>query len=122
MARNNALNFNRLAKYNFKFISLEEILLLEYITAYYQKGALDIVVPNRIELETGLKRNKIGKATEELTEKGFLSVVVDKSRSHYTLYIDHIIMNLDKIFVRQNKYAMQYYLYVQNPGAFKNKI
>jgi len=103
MARNNALNFNRLAKYNFKYVSIEEIILLEYITVYYQKGILDSVVPNRIELETGLKRNKINKAAEELTEKGFLSVLVDKSRSHFTLYIDQIILNLDKLFVRQNK-------------------
>jgi hypothetical protein len=119
MSRNNALNINRLSKYNFKFISLEEVILLEYFITYYQKGNLDIVVPNRIELETGLKRNKIVKASEELSEKGFLSVNIDKLRTHYKLNLDEVINGLNEIFIKDNKYAMQYFYFVQNPGAFK---
>ncbi len=121
MARINSLNINRLSKYNFKYISIEEVLVLEYLLAYFQKNALDIVVPNRIELETGIKRNKVTRATDELAEKGFIEAKIENLRTKYSINFDTVINKLDKLFVKPNIYASQYFLYVQNPAAFKTK-
>lgn len=121
MGRTNALNINRLSKYNFKFISLEEVLVLEYLIAYYQKNQLDIVVPNRIELELGLKRTKITKATEMLEEKGYVTAKIENLRTKYSLDFDKIVKDLNKLVVNKNKYAMQFFLFVQNPNGFKTK-
>ena len=121
MARNNSLNVNRLSKYNFKFISLEEIILMEYLLGYFQKNNLDVVVPNRIELETGLKRGKITKASEDLQEKGFIEVKVENLRTNYKVNIDNIVNSLNKLFIKENKFAYQYFYFIQNPNGFKVK-
>jgi hypothetical protein len=121
MARSNSLNISRLSKYNFKFISIEEVIILEYLIAYHQKGSLDVVVPNRIELETGIRRNKIINATELLSEKGFLEIKIDKNRTQYSLSLENIINSLNKLFVKENKYSMQFFYFVQNPYSFKKR-
>ncbi|MFN0048414.1 MAG: hypothetical protein ACKVOU_04755 [Cytophagales bacterium] len=121
MARINALNINRLAKYDFKYISIEEILVLEYLLSYFQKNALDIVIANRIELETGIKRAKLNTAIEKLIEKEFISSKVENARTKYTVNFEAITNKLNRIFVKPNVYASQYFLYIQNPAAFKTK-
>ncbi len=119
MARINALNVNRLSKFNFKYISVEEVLVLEYLLAYFQKNALEIVIANRIELETGIKRAKLNTAIEKLEEKGFISSKVENARTKYTINFDTLTNKLDVLFVKPNKYASQFYLQIQNPAAFK---
>ena len=119
MSKTNALNINRLSKYNFKYISLDEVLLLEYFIGYHQRNILDAVVPSRIQSELGLKRTRQQKAIEDLSEKGFISVKVENLRTQYTLNIDKIVNNLSKIFIRENKFAYQYFYYAQSPNSFK---
>lgn len=74
MARNNCLNINRLSKYNFSYISFEEVIILEYLLTYFQKNNLELVVFNRIELETGIARNKINKSIDSLSSKGYVTL------------------------------------------------
>jgi hypothetical protein len=121
MARINALNINRLSKYNFRYISTEEVLVLEYLLSYFHKGALDIVVANRIELETGIKRAKLNSAIEKLIEKEFISSKVENARTKFSINFESITHKLDKLFSKPNVYASQYFLYIQNPSAFKTK-
>lgn len=119
MPRNNCLNISRLTKYNFKFISLEEVIVLEYLLHYYQRNNLDIVVLNRIELETGLKRSRLTSVIQDLKEKEFIDSKIEKSKTTFIVNIDKITNSLDKIFVNMTKIGYQYYLYVQNPASFK---
>ncbi len=119
MPRNNCLNISRLAKYDFKYISLEEVIVLEYLLHYYQRNNLDIVILNRIELETGIKRNRLTSAVQDLKQKGFIDTKVEKSKTTFVIFIDIITNNLAKIFTNPTKLGYQYYLYVQNPSSFK---
>lgn len=119
MAKNNSLNFARLSKYNFKYISLEEVITLEYLLSAHQKNCLDQVVISKIEAETGQKRSKIDKALEELENKGFVDVRQEKIRKYFMLNIDKIIDNLPRILVSSNRYLEQYFLFVKNPAMFK---
>lgn len=121
MARNNCLNINRLTKYNFDFITIEEVIILEYLLTYFQKNNLDVVVLNRIETETGINRNKIHKAVDELTTKGFISSKKQKTKTTFEIYIDKIVENLPKIIRNESKLSYQYFLYIQNPGAFNKR-
>lgn len=118
MARNNCLNINRLSKYNFNYISIEEIIILEYLLSYYQKNLLEIVVLNRIETETGIIRTKINRAVEELTLKGYLSTKKQKTKTVFEIYIDKIIDSLPKLIRNESKLCYQYFLFIQNPDAF----
>ncbi|MDX2189276.1 MAG: hypothetical protein SFY32_05385 [Bacteroidota bacterium] len=121
MAKNNALNISRLAKYNFKFISIEEVILLEYFLNYYQKNQLSEIVPSRIEAETGIKRSRIDSTVSDLKEKGFVDSKIEKFRTFYSIDIEKIISSLPKLFVKSSKYSYQYIYFVQNPGGFKKK-
>lgn len=121
MPRNNCLNINRLTKYNFEFISIEEIIILEYLLAYFQKNNLEIVVLNRIETETGINRNKINKAIEELKSKGFIDIKKHKIKNIFEIYMDKIVASLPKLIKNESKLCYQYYLYIQNPGAFNKR-
>lgn len=119
MPRNNCLNISRLAKYNFKFISTEEVIVLEYLLHYYQRNNLDIVVFNRMELETGLKRARLTSAVQDLKDKGFVDTKIEKNKTIFIVFIDIITNNLEKIFTNYTKLGFQYFLYVQNPSSFK---
>lgn len=119
MARTNAFNVNRLKKYNFQYISIEEVIVLEHLLAYYQKKLMEIITPVRIECETGLKRSKINYALDELENKGLISVIPKKIKGKYVVNIDAIVSQIDKLLVKPNKFTVQYFLYIQNPNAFK---
>jgi hypothetical protein len=121
MARNNALNFNRLSKYNFHFISLDEVILLEYLTFHHQKKTIDLVVHSRVESETGMKRSKQVRIFEELKDKGFIDWTFNGIRNFYTLNIDAVVNALPKLFTKEAKPAYQYYFYAQNPELFSKK-
>lgn len=121
MARNNCLNINRLSKYNFDFITIEEIIILEYLLSYYQKNNLEVVVLNRIETETGINRNKINKAIEELATKDYISTKKQKIKTSFSVDLDKIVETLPKLIRKESKLSYQYFLYIQNPGAFDKR-
>jgi hypothetical protein len=121
MARINSLNINRLSKYNFKYISLEEVVILEYLFNYYQKKSLEVVVFNRIELETGLKRSRIISACQKLEEKGFITITTESLRKRFEINFDKIEAKLDVLFLKNFKYGRQFIYYIQNPNAFKTR-
>jgi len=121
MTKINALNINRLAKFNFKYISVEEVLVLEYLLAYSQKNELQSVNTVKIELETGIKRGKLNTALQDLKEKGFISSKVENSRTKFSIDFDNITNKLNLLFVKKNKYGSQFFLYMQNSAAFQTK-
>ncbi|MDX2196088.1 MAG: hypothetical protein NW207_06695 [Cytophagales bacterium] len=121
MGKYNGINITRLSKYNFDYISIEEVLVLEYLVQYHLKNMLDLVVPNRIEIQTGIRRTKIDNALNALSEKKFISINLVKRRPHYTIHFDNIVNQLSKIFVKENRYGYQYYIAIQNPNAIKSK-
>lgn len=121
MGRTNALNINRLAKYNFKFISIEEVLVFEYLISYFQKNLLDQVVMNRIEMETGLRRNKIVSSCEKLKEKGFIEITNESMRKKFSLDLEKIESKVDIMFVKNFKYGKQFVYSLRNPTILKSK-
>lgn len=119
MPRVNAINYNRLAKYNFDYISIEEVLVLEYLLSYFQKGALEMVTLNKIEVETGIKYGKLSSTVENLKEKGFINSSIEHAKTKFSINFDHLVHKLNKLYKKSNVYASQYFLFVQNPQAFK---
>ena len=108
MARNNALNFSRLSKYNYEFLSLEEVIFLEYLI-FHQVRKIEIPVQSsRIEQETGLKKHRQQKALELLTEKGFAIVDNQASRRKVSLNAEKVALSPQRIFLKVNKSIIRF--------------
>jgi len=108
MARNNALNFSRLSKYNYEYLSLEEVIFLEYLI-FHQVRKIEIPVQaSRIEQETGLKKHRQQKALELLTEKGFAVVDNQTSRRKLSLNAEKVALSPQRIFLKVNKSIIRF--------------
>ena len=122
MARSNSLNFNRFSKYNFDFISLEEVILLEFFIYHHQKKSIDMIVANRIEHETGMRRSKQERAIQQLEEKGILNIERNPNRVFFTINTAKIVELTSKLIQKKgNKFSVQYFQFVHNPDKFKKK-
>jgi DNA-binding MarR family transcriptional regulator len=121
MTKVNAIHVAKLAKYNFDYISLEEVILLEYLMLSQQKNNLESVKQKQIELETGLKRSKINSATGELEMKGFIETRIEKRKVKYTLCMETVLANYRKISNKNSKRMLQYYYFIMNPNYFNTK-
>ena len=120
MARTNALNIKRLSKYNFKYISLEEIIVLEYLISYFLKNILHQVVINKIETETGLRRSKIMMSCEKLVAKGFIEIKNEHLRKEFSLDLEKIETKVEIMFLKNYKYGKQYIYALRNPFILKS--
>jgi hypothetical protein len=108
MARNNALNFSRLSKYNYEYLSLEEVIFLEYLI-FHQVRKIEIPVQSsRIEQETGLKKHRQQKALELLTEKGFAVVDNQTNRRRVSLNAEKVALSPQRIFLKVNKSIIRF--------------
>ncbi|MBY0426476.1 MAG: hypothetical protein K2Q22_12620 [Cytophagales bacterium] len=109
-ALNNSVNFNKLSKYNYNFISIDEVILLEYLIFNYQKNTMGRIVASRTERETGLKKARQTRAYEDLEEKGFIKVEPLENRNIYHLNLDKIIDSI-KLFAKGENRSMQKFYY-----------
>ena len=108
MARNNAFNFNRLSRYNYDFLCLEEVIMLEYLI-FHQVRKIDIPVQSsRVEQETGLKKHRQQKALELLSEKKFVKVETLQQRKKITLNGELINLSAQRIFPKINKSILRF--------------
>lgn len=108
MARNNALNFNRLSKYNYEYLSLEEVIFLEYLI-FHQVRKIEIPVQaSRIEQETGLKKHRQQKALDLLSEKGFVVVDTQQQRRKVILNAEKVALSSQRIFLKVNKSLIRF--------------
>lgn len=119
--RNNALNFNRLSKYNFDYISLEEAILLEYLIFNYLRNAIPLLTVSRIESDTGIKKAKQKSGFKKLEEKGLINIEYNGKKNIFHPNLDKITHSIEQLFVKPNRYTYQYFYYVKNPEAFKVK-
>lgn len=121
MARNNALNFNRLSKYNYEYLSLEEVIFLEYLI-FHQVRKIDIPVQaSRIEQETGLKKHRQQKALELLSEKGFVAVDSQSTRRKVILNSEKVALSPQRIFLKVNKSIIRFLGQLVAPPTTKEK-
>lgn len=108
MARNNAFNFNRLSKYNYEYLILEEVIFLEYLI-YHHIHKLEIPVQSsRVEQETGLKKHRQQKAIDLLVEKGFILSEQLQHRKKITLNAEKVALSPQRIFLKESKSIMRY--------------
>ena len=108
MARNNALNFSRLSKYNYEYLSLEEVIFLEYLI-FHQVRKIEIPVQaSRIEQETGLKKHRQQKALELLSEKGFVQIDNQQQRRKVILNGEKVALSPQRIFLKANKSIIRF--------------
>ena len=119
--KNNALNFNRLSKYNFDFISLEETILLEYLLFNHLKNNIENLSYPKIETDTGIKKARQKSNFKKLEEKGLISVQNLGNKITFTLNLDKITDSIERLFIKPNRYTYQYFYYIKNPEAFKVK-
>ncbi len=121
MARNNALNFNRLSKYNYEYLCLEEVIFLEYLI-FHQVRKIEIPVQaSRIEQETGLKKHRQQKALELLSEKGFVIVDTQQQRRKITLNAEKVALSPQRIFLKTNKSVIRFLGQLIAPATQKEK-
>lgn len=108
MARNNAFNFSRLSKYNYEYLVLEEVILLEYLI-YHHVRKLEIPAQaSRIEQETGLKKHRQQKALDLLSEKGFVEVEQLQHRKKLAFNAEKVALSSQRIFLKESKSVMRY--------------
>ncbi|MFQ3575643.1 MAG: hypothetical protein SNJ77_04335 [Cytophagales bacterium] len=114
------MSFNKLSKYNFDYITLEEVLVLELLIFHYQKNTLNNLVATRMADETGLKKNKVQIALQELEEKKFISKEVLEFRTVYMLNMSKVVDSLNLIFKKEYRNIFRIYHKINMPEAFKN--
>jgi len=108
MARNNAFNFNRLSKYNYEYLCLEEVIFLEYMI-YHHVHKLEIPAQSsRIEQETGLKKHRQQKALDLLSEKGFVQIEHLQHRKKVALNAEKVALSPKRIFLKESKSILRY--------------
>lgn len=121
MARNNAFNFNRLSKYNYEFLCLEEVIFLEYLI-YHHVHKLEIPAQNsRIEQETGLKKHRQQKALDLLSEKGFVQVEQLQHRKKVVLNAEKVAFSPKRIFLKESKSILRYLGQLVAPAPAKKE-
>ncbi len=108
-----SFNFNKLSKYNFNFITLEEVIFLEYLLHHYQKETLHKVIYKRVENETGLKKSKQAKAILSLQEKGFVKIGNNESQNTYDIQFEKITSSLKQLLKTASRTAYNYYISFQ---------
>lgn len=108
MARNNALNFNRLSRYNYDFISLEEVIFLEYLIFHFVRKIEIPVQVSRVEQETGLKKHRQQRAIDFLSEKNFIQVEQVQNRRKIQLNTEKIALSSQRIFIKENKSILRF--------------
>jgi hypothetical protein len=108
-ALNNAVNFNKLSKYNYNYISIDEVILLEYLIFNYQKNTLGRIVASRTERETGLKKARQTRAYEDLEIKGLIRVEPLENRNIYHLNLDKIIDSIKQLGKGENRSMQKFY-------------
>lgn len=121
MARNNAFNFNRLSKYNYEFLCLEEVIFLEYLI-YHHVHKLEIPAQSsRIEQETGLKKHRQQKAMDLLSEKGFVQVEQLQHRRKVALNAEKVAFSPKRIFLKESKSILRYLGQLVAPAPMKKE-
>lgn len=120
MAKTVSVLFSRLSKYNFDYITLEEVLILELLLLHHQKNTINSLIASRMVEESGLKKGRIQSALEELETKGFISKEELKFRIVYSLNIDKVINALPRLFKKEYRNISRIFHKIQNPEAFKN--
>lgn len=120
MATSVSVSFNKLSKYNFEFISLEEVLVLELLIFHYQKNTLSNLVASRMAVETGLKKPKVLAALQDLEDKKFISKVLMEFRTTYELNMGKVVDSLNLIFKKEYRNIFRIYHKINMPEAFRN--
>jgi len=120
-ALNNAVNFNKLSKYNFNYITIDEVILLEYLIFNYQKNTLGRIVASRTERETGIKKARQTRAYEDLEEKGLIRVEPLENRNIYHLNLDKIIDSMKQFGKGENRSMQKFYYSLKVADAVDTK-
>ncbi|MBC7391427.1 MAG: hypothetical protein H7329_19670 [Opitutaceae bacterium] len=121
MARNNALNFNRLSRYNYDFISLEEVIFLEYLIFHFVRKLEIPVQTSRVEQETGLKKHRQQRAIDSLTDKNFIQVEQVQNRRKIQINCEKVALSSQKIFIKDNKSILRFLGQLIVPTVKKEK-
>ncbi len=120
MAKTVSVLFSRLSKYNFEYISLEEVLILELLLLHFQKNTIKTLITSKIADECGLKKTRVTTALEALEAKGFIEKEESKFRILFELKIDKVVDSLPRLFKKEYRNIYKIFLKIQNPDAFKN--
>ncbi len=121
MARNNAFNFNRLSRYNYEFISLEEVIFLEYLIFHFVRKLEIPVQISRVEQETGLKKHRQQRAIDSLTEKNFIQVEQVQNRRKIQINCEKVALSSQRIFIKENKSIQRFLGQLILPPVKKRK-
>ena len=108
MARNNAFNFNRLSRYNFEFISIEEVIFLEYLIFHFVRKIEIPVQISRVEQETGLKKHRQQRAIDSLSEKNFILVEQVQNRRKIQIDCEKVALSSKRLFIKENKSILRF--------------
>lgn len=116
---NISVSFAKLSKYNFEYISFEEVVVLELLIAHYHKKNLNNLIVSRMSDESGMKKSRVLASLEELEKKGFVSKDEKEFKTVYHLNFDKVVDALPRIFKKEYRSLFRIYYKIQSPEAFK---
>jgi DNA-binding MarR family transcriptional regulator len=116
---NISVSFAKLSKYNFDYISFEEVVVLELLIAHYQKKNLNNLIVSRMCDESGMKKSRVLYSLEELEKKGFVTKEEKEFKTIYILNFDKVVDALPRIYKKEYRAIFRMYYKIQNPDAFK---
>ncbi|MFN8436871.1 MAG: hypothetical protein U0V72_04445 [Cytophagales bacterium] len=117
---NISVSFAKLSKYNFDYISFEEVIVLELLIGHYQKKNLNNLIVSRMCDESGMKKSRVLYSLEELEKKGFVSRDEKEFKTVYHLDFEKVVDALPRIFKKEYRSLFRLYYKIQNPEAFRN--
>jgi hypothetical protein len=116
---NISVSFAKLSKYNFDYISFEEVIVLELLIVHYHKKNLNNLIVSRMCDESGMKKSRVLASLEELEKKGFVSKDEKEFKTVYQLNFDKVVDALPRIFKKEYRSLFRIYYKIQNPEAFR---
>lgn len=117
---NISVSFAKLSKYNFDYISFEEVIVLELLIGHFQKKNLNNLIVSRMCDESGMKKSRVIYALEELELKGFVTKDEKEFKTVYHLNFDKVVDYLPRIYKKEYRSIFKIYYKIQNPDSFKN--
>ena len=116
---NISVSFAKLSKYNFEYISFEEVVVLELLISHYHKKNLNNLIVSRMSDESGMKKSRVLASLEELEKKGFVSKEEKEFKTIYHLNFDKVVDALPRVFKKEYRSLFRIYYKIQNPEAFR---
>jgi hypothetical protein len=119
MSNTISISIFKFSKYNFDFISTDEVLVLELMLYHYQKNTLNKLVISKMVDEIGMNRSRLSIALSNLEKKRFIKKEVLEFKTIYYLDLQRIIDSLNLLFKKEYRNIYRVFHKINTPQAFR---